>query len=92
MLAGLAFQTFTLFIFGILSLEYALRAYRNRHHLNPATVELRHSTKFRLFIGALLTAWTVIFIRCAYRIADMAGGLRNKIMQNQTEFIICDTM
>lgn len=92
MIAGLAFQTLTLFIFGVLSIEYALRAYRNRHHLNPTTVDLRRSLKFKLFLGAILTSFITILTRCAYRIAEMSGGWQNPIMQNQTEFVILDTM
>ena len=92
MIAGLSFQTLTMFAFGLLSLEYAVRVYRHRHSLNASTADLRHSLKFKLFVGAIFTSWLVVFIRCAYRIAEMAGGWRNKIMQNQTEFIILDTV
>jgi hypothetical protein len=92
MIAGLSFQTFTLLVFGLLSIEYGIRAYRHRNSLNPTTTDLRHSIKFKLFMGAILVGWVVIFIRCVYRIAEMAGGWRNPIMQNQTEFIILDTV
>lgn len=93
MIAGLSFQVFTLLIFGILGTEYGLRVYRHRNEvLNPSTVDLRRSRKFRLFLGSILVAFVTILTRCAYRIAEMAGGWRNPIMQNQTDFIILDAM
>lgn len=92
MMAGLAFQVFTLLIFAALATEYFVRAWKNRGDLNPVTYELRHTRRFRYFIVALMVSYFAILIRCIYRIAEMAGGWGNPIMQNQTAFIVLDSL
>jgi len=91
MIAGLAFQVFTLCLFGALAAEYFIRAYKHKNELNPATFELRRSMRFRLFLGALVLAYAAILIRCVYRVAEMAGGWGNSIMQNEAMFTGLDS-
>lgn len=74
MITGLATQVFTLVVFGVLAADYGLAVYRNRSHLNPATVQLRQSLRFRLFIAASWLAFFGILVRCCYRMAELAGG------------------
>lgn len=74
MIAGLASQVFTLVVFGVLAADYGLSIWRNRAQLNPHTIELRQSNKFKLFVIALWTAYFGILIRCIYRVAELAGG------------------
>ena len=90
MMAGIVFQVFTLLIFAILSGEYFYRALSRRNEWSQSVVNLVSSMRFKLFVGSISTAFTVIFIRCVYRIAEMAGGWRNDIMQNEAEFIVLD--
>ncbi|KAI9714676.1 MAG: hypothetical protein M1812_006341 [Candelaria pacifica] len=92
MLLGLSFQVFTLIVFAMLSFDYFWSAYKHRAELNPQTVDLRRSTSFKLFIGAIGVAYVTILIRCCYRVAEMAGGWRNPIMQNEGEFIALDSV
>ncbi|KAK5111309.1 hypothetical protein LTR85_012204 [Meristemomyces frigidus] len=93
MIAGLAFQVFTLVVFGLLAADYGVAIYRNRRELNPATVELRRSLRFRLFVVALWVAYFAILIRCAYRVAELAGGWNNNpILQTQDLFIGLDSV
>jgi hypothetical protein len=35
-------------------------------------------------------AYLFILIRCIYRIGEMAGGWKNKISRNQTDFMVLD--
>lgn len=74
MVTGLVTQVFTLVVFGAFAADYAYAAYRHRHELNPATVELRRSLRFKLFIVALWVAFSCILIRCAYRVAELVNG------------------
>lgn len=94
MITGLATQTFTLVIFGLFAADYAFAVYRNRNRLNPATVELRNSLTFKLFLVALTVAYTCILIRCAYRVAELCGGWgsQNHIMRTQALFIGLDSV
>ena len=93
MITGLAFQVFTLLIFGALASEYALRVRRSSNsQMNPQTAELRRSRKFRFFIIALIVSYSAILIRCIYRVAEMAGGWGNVIMQTESVFIVLDSL
>lgn len=92
MIAGLAFQVFTLIVFGILVSEYAWRVHKNSDRLNPTTVELRSSRKFRWFLVALAVAYFAILIRCIYRVAEMAGGWGSSIMRVESAFIVLDSV
>lgn len=90
MMAGIAWQVLTLLVFGILVADYCLRAYKNRASFTPATVALLRSRNFRLFAGAVTLAYFAIFTRCVFRIAEMANGWANSIMQDETDFIVLD--
>ena len=102
MLAGLIFQVFTLAIFGILSIDYAVRLrkhYREaaadgipteKVELNPATTSLRASPKFKHFLWALVAAYFLILVRCIYRIVELGGGWNNPILDTEWPFIVFD--
>ncbi|MCJ1284118.1 hypothetical protein MMC26_003449 [Xylographa opegraphella] len=90
MLAGIVWQVFTLMVFGGLCAEYFRRVYVNRYNLTPSATAVFNSTKFRLFVAAVTIAFTTIFIRCAFRIAELADGWKSPIMQNEVEFIVFD--
>ncbi|KAI6905659.1 hypothetical protein D0869_13326 [Hortaea werneckii] len=93
MITGLATQVFTLVVFGLLAADYGVAVYRHRDELNPATVELRQSLRFKLFVVALWIAFLGILIRCTYRVAELAGGwVDNPILRNQGLFIGLDSV
>jgi hypothetical protein len=92
MIAGLAFQVFTLAVFAVLSAEYFWRVSRHQGELNSATESLRASKKFKWFLYALVTAYVTIMARCIYRVAEMAGGWGNPIMRNETVFLVLDSL
>lgn len=92
MMAGIVFQVFTLLVLFVLVGMYARTAYANRSNFSRSTVTLLSSTRFRLFIASLTVAWITIFTRCVYRIAEMAGGWGNSIMQNEVDFIILENV
>lgn len=92
MMAGIVFQVFTFLVLFALVAMYASTAFANRNSFSQSTVTLLSSTKFKLFIASLIVAWITIFTRCVYRIAEMAGGWGNPIMQNEVEFIILENV
>jgi RTA1 like protein len=92
MMAGISFQVVTLFAFGAMAAVYYVRPSRSGVSLSASAQRVRNSTGFKLFLGGFLFAFVTIFIRCVYRIAEMAGGWRNPIMQNETEFIVLDSV
>ena len=75
MLAGLVFQVLTLVVFGACAADYSFAVYQHRTQLNPETLGLRQSRRFRLFVFALWVAYFGILIRCIYRVAELAGGV-----------------
>jgi hypothetical protein len=51
MVAGLAIQVASLTAFTIIGVEFALRVYKNRNHLNPTHADVYNSQRFKLFLG-----------------------------------------
>lgn len=90
MLVGIVWQVVTLLVFAALAGDFFLRAYRNRSNQTVTATEIGQTTKFMLFFIGLLVAYLTIETRCIYRIAELAGGWQNDIMQNETEFIILE--
>lgn len=87
MIAGVIFQVVILAVFGYLLAEYVLRTYRRRSQLSSQSMELLQKPTFRLFVGAVLTAYTSILVRCVYRIPELTGGWGSELMRNEPEFI-----
>jgi len=90
MMLGLVSQVVTLGVFGALTADVYFRIRKFRGEINESTLPLRNSRRFKYFLIATIIAYACISIRCVYRIAEMAGGWRNKIMENQVGFVIFD--
>ncbi|KAK5129855.1 hypothetical protein LTR08_002763 [Meristemomyces frigidus] len=91
MIAGLAFQVFTLTVFFVLAMEFLANCMRNPEKMNPGSIRLVRSRKFQLFLAAVSIAFLCIFCRCCYRVAELSGGWGSKIMKEEAGFIICDS-
>lgn len=89
-MAGVSWQVVALFFFAAMAAWYALRRRRalREHPLSTEAAGRLRDTKFRLFVFGVATAWLAIFIRCIYRIIEMAGGWGNSIMRNEALFIV----
>ena len=92
MMAGIVWQVITLLAFAFLVTDYSLSAYKGRSTFTQATVNLLSSRNFKLFASGLVVSFLAIFIRCVFRIAEMAGGWANPIMRNEAEFIVLDSL
>ncbi|KAH0840515.1 putative RTA1 domain protein [Fonsecaea pedrosoi] len=90
MITGISWQVLTLLIFGVATSDYSLRRFKSQP-LSESTQALVHDLRFRVFVVAQLIAYVAILIRCVYRVAEMANGWRNPIMQNQGLFIGLDS-
>ena len=89
MITGIVWQVITLMGFGTLVLDYMVRT---RGRLTTGGASLLSTPRFKLFIGSLFIAYITIFTRCVYRIAELGPGWRNKIMLNEKEFIVLDSV
>ena len=90
MLAGICFQVITLLGFGILASMYVWRrrnGLKNGHPLTHEAANLLKTPRFRLFAGAVVTAFFCVWFRCIYRIVEMAGGWANHIMRDEASYI-----
>lgn len=90
MIAGLSWQVLILLFFAAAVGDYFRRRLKT-HPLPTQAQILLGNRNFWIFVTALLVVYTAIFIRCVYRVAEMAGGWRNPIMQNEALFIGLDS-
>ncbi|KAK7734232.1 hypothetical protein SLS53_007880 [Cytospora paraplurivora] len=92
-IAGIVLQVVVLLAFGGMSLDYWLRAKKWVHSgdVTPGALALWNDRKFRVFGLAMLGAYICVQIRCIYRVAEMAGGWGNYIMQDQPSFTVLDS-
>ena len=94
MMVGICWQVATLTIFGAMVTDFLLRRFvfsGSKTPLSPAAQETASQLKFKLFTVALTLSYFAILIRCVYRIAEMSGGWKNSIMQNELLFIGLDS-
>lgn len=94
MIAGLAFQVITLFIFISAAVDFAIRTYRRQRAMgeaafdqDPTLVALRATRKFKVFLGALSLATILILWRSAFRVAELSEGWSGPIMGDQYMFV-----
>lgn len=95
MIAGIAFQVFTMACCGLLMLDYIIRLRRAESdgpYHDVDKLNKGKDPKFRVFCIALGLAYITILIRCIYRLPEMAGGWGNPLMQKETEFLLLDGM
>jgi RTA1 like protein len=93
MLAGLAFQVFTLFIFILLCSDFTYTTWRRiksmgkTEALDQSHERLRKSFRFKGFIAALTFATLCIFTRSVYRVAELSEGWEGHLIKTQKYFI-----
>ncbi len=92
MIAGLAFQVFTMVVFMALCADYGFRYWRSRRagpassaHASPPITR-----KLQLFFACLALATLGIFIRSVYRVIELAGGWNGKLLHDQPKFIVLE--
>lgn len=90
MIAGISWQVITLLVFGACAGWYVWKRYRaakQGHHLSDQARLTLANWKFKLFAVGVFTAFLAVFIRCVYRIAEMAGGWGNSIQRDEASYI-----
>jgi hypothetical protein len=90
MLAGLSVQVSSLTLFGLLCGEFAYRLYKNRQSWATQHSELYESKLFKAFLFGLGIATLTIFIRSAFRVAELSGGFHGPLANNQISFMILE--
>lgn len=93
MIAGLAFQVFTLLIFILLAIDFAIRTMRRisvlgtQDALDSSHAALRKSLPFKAFLIVLSFSTLCIFTRCVYRVAELSEGWNGHLIKTQKYFI-----
>ncbi|KAF4461909.1 phospholipid-translocating ATPase [Fusarium albosuccineum] len=92
-IAGVVLQVIVLLAFGAMGVDYFVRVKKYLHssEADPAALRVWRDTKFRSFAFAVTGAYSAILTRCIYRIAEMAGGWGNHIMQDEPSFLVLDS-
>jgi hypothetical protein len=82
-IAGLSFQVFTLTVFIILALDYAIRYIRGRSTVSRK----KTATSFKVFLAFLSLAIFCILVRCVYRIDELSNGYSGPLIHNEGLFV-----
>ncbi|KAL8678272.1 MAG: hypothetical protein Q9186_005353 [Xanthomendoza sp. 1 TL-2023] len=95
MVAGLAFQVFTLLVFMLLCADFAVRTVMRMNRLGEAALDpthatLRRSMKFRVFLVALTLSTICIFVRSVFRVVELGEGWDGALIKNQTLFVVLE--
>lgn len=90
MLAGIVFQVFTFTCLYIIVALFTISFFRNRSSLSTDAGQLVSGGKFKIFAAGMFAASVFIFVRCVYRIAELAEGWANDIMRDEVGYIILD--
>ncbi|CCF47037.1 RTA1 like protein [Colletotrichum higginsianum] len=91
-IAGIVLQVVVLMLFGATGADYWIRVRKWAHagDHGAGDIALYRAKKFRSFIYAVAVAYACVMIRCVYRVAEMAGGWGNHIMQDEVSFMVLD--
>ncbi|KAK2746850.1 hypothetical protein FQN57_002892 [Myotisia sp. PD_48] len=91
MIAGLAFQVFTLFVFNVLTISFIWRTMNSRSRKEKelgAKPKLPISnSRLLMFAIPFALAIITIFARCIYRVAELSEGWEGELIHDEASFI-----
>jgi len=90
MLGGLSVQVASLALFAALCGEFAFRLFRSPNSWSTEHATLYQSKLFKAFLCGLAVALLTIFIRSAFRVAELSGGFHGPLANNQISFMILE--
>jgi hypothetical protein len=91
MVAGVAWQVFSLALFASLCCEFAWRIHKSTDAaLNTNFYSIRNTFKFRGFLWSIAIATFCIFIRPTFRCAELSGGFKGPLANQQITFMILE--
>lgn len=90
MLAGIVFQVATFTFLYCLTGAFIFNLRRGMASLTPEAAAVLFSRDFKIFVAGVFVSSLAIYVRCVYRIAELATGWANIIMRNEAEFIVLD--
>ncbi|KAJ3180698.1 hypothetical protein HDU87_001811 [Geranomyces variabilis] len=89
MIAGVSSQVVSMAAFMLVWIELWLRTRHASETDKPAEfATLRNSSTFKRFEIALAIATVLIFVRCVYRVVELAGGFDGAVANNEPAFMV----
>lgn len=90
MLAGIVFQVATFTFLYCLTIAFIINLRRGMQSLTTEAKDVLYSRDFKIFATGVFVSSLAVYVRCLYRIAELATGWANEIMRNEKEFIVLD--
>ncbi|ERF75848.1 hypothetical protein EPUS_01214 [Endocarpon pusillum Z07020] len=93
MIAGVSWQVFSLGLFAVVCLEFAWRVRKAREEdLNQQVefVDLRRTTRFKVFLWVLAGATLAIFVRCVFRCAELSEGFDGRLANDEVTLMVLE--
>lgn len=92
MLAGLAFQVISLAAFSALCAELAFLVYRSQPSIStyPNHKNRQGQRSLHVFELALVAATVFVLVRSIYRCAELAGGFRGRLANEEVPFMVLE--
>ncbi|KAK3673999.1 hypothetical protein LTR78_006201 [Recurvomyces mirabilis] len=91
---GISVQVATMFVCLCLAADFGWQVLKHHNRRQPTGEEVAEGRElpksFRYYAICSGIAFVLIFIRCVYRVPEMAGGWGNPLMRNQAEFMVFD--
>ena len=89
MIAGLAFQVFSLTVFSALCADYAWRLRKARSTRAPARLPCTKA-RFHFFVMAIALAILTIYTRSCFRVAELQGGFGGSLANEEIPFMVLE--
>lgn len=98
MVAGMAFQVFTMSIFFIMTTDFLWRVHKGKRNPNvvdsrandPEIVAIRESPKMKYFVIATYVSFAFVFTRSVYRVVELAEGWYGNLLQHEAYLLVLD--
>lgn len=98
MVAGMAFQVFTMSCFFIMTTDFLWRVHKGVRNPNvvdsrandPEIIAIRESPKMKYFVIATYVAFGFVFTRSVYRVVELAEGWYGNLLQHEAYLLVLD--
>ncbi|KAI8624853.1 hypothetical protein F5Y19DRAFT_284533 [Xylariaceae sp. FL1651] len=90
LVVGLAIQLVAHIIFVLHAVFFAFALRTRQHGLDPKFAPVYNGSLFRIFLTVFTIATTLIVLRTAYRIVEIAEGFQSSIAQAEELFLVLD--
>jgi hypothetical protein len=90
MLAAIMFHVATFTLLYILAGIFIFKFKRNISTLSSSAAEILYARDFRIFVIGIFIVNLELYVRCMYRIVELATGWTNSVMRDERGFVVLD--